>query len=213
MTLIIKKRFLDSDDIRLTAAAFKRYWRIQRAKDSQYYRQLGVLVLRTQDESQFIEFSIQCTWYRPVQEEQSQKTCARLFLRILPDRISQEISLELFQLQDSYFYETVGHKPMLSEKEVIGLFDGFINYLDKHNYMPTKSKEMIREDQEMWEMIPDTGWDRQMLKLWLNGFTAPEIGERIDRAEKTIRNRLTALRREHGDEIVPYKQQWRKMKK
>ncbi len=54
-----------------------------------------------------------------------------------------------------------------------------------------------------WELIPDHLWDRRALKLWWEGLTCPEIGERLSQAPKTIRNRLTLLRQAYGLEIVP----------
>ena len=54
-----------------------------------------------------------------------------------------------------------------------------------------------------WELVPDHLWDRQALRLWWDGLTCPEIGRRLSQAPKTVRNRLTMLRKEYGTEIVP----------
>jgi hypothetical protein len=54
-----------------------------------------------------------------------------------------------------------------------------------------------------WELIPDHLWDRRALRLWCDGLTSTEIGERISQAPKTVRNRLSQLRKQHGAEIVP----------
>jgi hypothetical protein len=45
--------------------------------------------------------------------------------------------------------------------------------------------------------------DDQILDLWCTGLTAKEIASRLGRAEKTILNSLTILRRSFGDEVVP----------
>jgi len=55
-----------------------------------------------------------------------------------------------------------------------------------------------------WELIPDHLWDRRALKLWWEGLTCPEIGERLSQAPKTIRNRLTQLRKAYGPAVVPF---------
>lgn len=57
-------------------------------------------------------------------------------------------------------------------------------------------------DDEPWLMIPDTGYDRRMLRLWWEGYTGPEIGVRVGKTPKTIYNRLWVLRGRHGTAIV-----------
>jgi hypothetical protein len=54
-----------------------------------------------------------------------------------------------------------------------------------------------------WALIPDHLWDRQALRLWWAGLTCVEIGVRISQAPKTVRNRLTQLRKQHGTAVVP----------
>jgi len=54
-----------------------------------------------------------------------------------------------------------------------------------------------------WELIPDHLWDRRALRLWWEGLTCPEIGRRLSQAPKTVRNRLTMLRKEYGTDVVP----------
>lgn len=53
---------------------------------------------------------------------------------------------------------------------------------------------------------PDTtlrGQNQELLRLWTDGLTAKEIGQRIGKTEKTIHNKITALRMAHGEERVP----------
>ncbi len=54
-----------------------------------------------------------------------------------------------------------------------------------------------------WELIPDHLWDRRALRLWWEGLTCPEIGRRLSQAPKTVRNRLTLLRKVYGTDVVP----------
>lgn len=44
---------------------------------------------------------------------------------------------------------------------------------------------------------------QELLQLWQSGHTAKEIALRIGKTEKTILNRLTLLRRSHGEQVVP----------
>jgi hypothetical protein len=64
------------------------------------------------------------------------------------------------------------------------------------------------------ELIPDHRWDRRVVKLWNDGHDCKEIADKIgDIAEKTVRNRLTELRKLYGDEIVPTDKQLKKIGK
>jgi len=56
---------------------------------------------------------------------------------------------------------------------------------------------------EPWKRIPDIGNNRMILKLWHEGYTAGEIAHRVNKSEKTIRNRLSDWRRDYGDGVVP----------
>ncbi len=53
-----------------------------------------------------------------------------------------------------------------------------------------------------WERIPDFSWDRQALRLWWEGHTHKEIGQKLHLAEKTVLNRLSSLRKTYGEDIV-----------
>jgi len=59
------------------------------------------------------------------------------------------------------------------------------------------------DDVPSWERIPEHAWDRQALKLWWEGFTSPEIGLQVNVTGDRVRNRLSELRKKHGNEIVP----------
>jgi len=58
-------------------------------------------------------------------------------------------------------------------------------------------------DEEPWMAVPDHGWDRQALELWWEGYTVGDVASHLSLSEKTVRNRLTALRQAYGAEIVP----------
>jgi hypothetical protein len=63
--------------------------------------------------------------------------------------------------------------------------------------------EVVTPTGRPWELIPDHLWERQALRLWWEGLTCPEIGRRLSQAPKTVRNRLTLLRKEYGTDVVP----------
>lgn len=51
-------------------------------------------------------------------------------------------------------------------------------------------------------VIPQ-GWRREAAILWRQGYSAPEIGEKLGYDAKTVANRLSELRQVYGEEIVP----------
>lgn len=61
-----------------------------------------------------------------------------------------------------------------------------------------------------WLQIPDKSWDRLALELWIKGYSPEEIHRRVNVTQERVRNRITELRNEHGERIVPYR---RKMPK
>lgn len=55
-----------------------------------------------------------------------------------------------------------------------------------------------------WLRIPDHNWDREVLRLWHEGLTCPEIeGKTAVASAARIRNRLSELRKEFGEDLVP----------
>ena len=58
---------------------------------------------------------------------------------------------------------------------------------------------------EPWEKIPNTGWDREVVRLWHEQLSAGQIGNKLGREAQTIRNRIAQLRGLYGEEIVPYR--------
>ena len=65
--------------------------------------------------------------------------------------------------------------------------------------------ELKKEPSQTWLMIPDRGWDRECIRLWHRGLTCKDIGIRLQKTDKTILNRLNQLRKEFGEQIVPYR--------
>lgn len=58
------------------------------------------------------------------------------------------------------------------------------------------------EEIDLLERIP-AGTSREIVRLWRQGLTAPEIGYRLNREAKTITNRIIDLRQAHGADVVP----------
>ncbi len=54
-----------------------------------------------------------------------------------------------------------------------------------------------------WELIPDVGNDRLIVRLWHEGESLKDIATALDRKPHTIRNRISILRGIYGDGIVP----------
>jgi hypothetical protein len=78
----------------------------------------------------------------------------------------------------------------------------------------TESKPTLNSTQEEskpWEQIPDRQWDRYALELWWKGYNCKEIADEITGiVGKTVRNRLTELRNNYKDVIVPRAKQLKK---
>ena len=83
---------------------------------------------------------------------------------------------------------------------------------------PTGQSETALEpgptDRPAWKQITDHGWDREALQLWWAGDTYPEIGEKLHKAPKTVRNRLSVLRKIYGTDLIPkHPQRWEHIRK
>lgn len=97
-------------------------------------------------------------------------------------------------------------------KDYKDLLEDIQGLLKEFNFNSSKLEEEEPLDSEgkLWYRIPDIGWDRIALKLWLNDYTHREIGLKLDFAPKTIQNRLTVLRKLHGTEVVPLRRRRKK---
>jgi hypothetical protein len=111
-------------------------------------------------------------------------------LREIQDRLVSMLALIPYQL--SYFQvrqvPEVGISPfqpvaIQPEEEII-------------RDIPKKAKSEVRE-------ISLHGDNQELLRLWAAGLTAKQIGLRTGKTEKTILNKLTVLRKAHGEELVP----------
>jgi len=65
--------------------------------------------------------------------------------------------------------------------------------------------EANKESTQVWLTIPDKGWDRECVRLWHRGLTCKDIGIRLHKTDKTILNRLNQLRKDFGEQTVPYR--------
>jgi len=54
-----------------------------------------------------------------------------------------------------------------------------------------------------WDSLPDK--DRKIIELWRAGATSKEIAQLFDLYPHTIDNKISALRKRYGEEIVPYR--------
>lgn len=76
--------------------------------------------------------------------------------------------------------------------------------------------EPATQDRPAWEQIRDHNWDREALQLWWAGYTCPEIGAQLQplKAPKTIRGRLSVLRKIYGTDLIPKQpQRWEHLRK
>jgi hypothetical protein len=100
-----------------------------------------------------------------------------------------------------------------------GLTQEFPGYTVSYGPLPTveddpqQSTSLTSTEVVPWEKIPDYRWDRAALELWWQGYECKEIADKIEEevADKTVRNRLSQLRRSYGEDIVPTDRQRRKI--
>ncbi len=64
-------------------------------------------------------------------------------------------------------------------------------------------EEITHKSPKLWQQIPDKGNDREILRLWHQGYTAPQIAAQFHYSERTIYNKIHQLRKKHGTKIVP----------
>lgn len=81
--------------------------------------------------------------------------------------------------------------------------DGLTAELDRLGFNPITSSGRPAAQAEPWLQVPEYRWDRRALELWWQGLTTSEIAARLGYTEKTIRNRLSALRATYGPQVVP----------
>ena len=58
---------------------------------------------------------------------------------------------------------------------------------------------------EPWNKIKDTNYDRLLVWYVWQGLSDPEIARKINRDKKTVTSRLSTLRTIYGSELVPYR--------
>ncbi|GIK39545.1 MAG: hypothetical protein BroJett011_33780 [Chloroflexota bacterium] len=76
-----------------------------------------------------------------------------------------------------------------------------------------ETTELIGESgTKPWNKISDYRWDRSAVELWWTGHTYAEIASKVDKTitAKTVMNRVSLLRKQYGEEVVPTDKQLRK---
>jgi hypothetical protein len=74
------------------------------------------------------------------------------------------------------------------------------------NHLPRSDGSPIPSG-ELWNLVPDHGYDRDLLRLWHEGYRVKEIGERMHISASRLYARLDKLRKIHGIIIVPYRRE------
>lgn len=70
---------------------------------------------------------------------------------------------------------------------------------------PKPQNQEIASIPEVWMDIPDVGANRDILRHWHQGLTCEQIAVRVSLTEKTVLNRIHKLRKQYGNEVVPYR--------
>ena len=60
--------------------------------------------------------------------------------------------------------------------------------------LESKLQQIEQTPRNPWEMIPDLAYDRKLVELWHSGQTVLEIAKQLDKDDKTIEGRISALR-------------------
>ena len=117
--------------------------------------------------------------------------------------------------------------------EIVELYPNFLNPVEVTIYCPVPDfitwnmqieefllshipvwdgSNKVRKDvaQPIWETIPGNQQNRRILELWHKNLSSPVISDRLGLEPQTIYNILTALRKEYGEEIVPFHSRGRK---
>ncbi|MFQ5796024.1 MAG: helix-turn-helix transcriptional regulator [Candidatus Bipolaricaulia bacterium] len=94
------------------------------------------------------------------------------------------------------------------EPAVLPVFQDLVEEIEQR--WPAEEKVSPSEEQSTedkpWKKIPDLRQDRKLVKLWHDGLPMKKIGKKLGMSPKTVRNRLSELRKIYGEEIVPYRQ-------
>ena len=81
-----------------------------------------------------------------------------------------------------------------------------VQLLEDHTEnLPLASIQPVGAIQDPWLLIPDSGNNRQIVRLWNEQWTCKEISRKVGGTEKTILNRINLLRKQFGPQIVPYR--------
>jgi hypothetical protein len=130
----------------------------------------------------------------------------------------------LYNNNDEYNNEIDKYYSLPYEKDLcVNDDDRYINKIKK--YMKNLFEESIIQfyiknedskkfigrigENEHLQNIPNSGYDRKLVKLLQEGKNAKDIALELGVDRKTIFNRESELRRLYGKELVPYRQKWR----
>lgn len=58
-------------------------------------------------------------------------------------------------------------------------------------------------EKQSWEENVVVHWHREMIMMWQNGYTAPEIAQKFNKKPRTVTNRISDYRAKLGEGIVP----------
>jgi hypothetical protein len=128
------------------------------------------------------------------------------------DTMFKHFAAELDKLEEQYAKSGQGMARMPTQPvEDEGLGPGHGTGLSQDKESRMVDPEVSSPAEDAWNKIPDLGWDRQALELWWRGYQIPQIADRLHLTEKTVRNRMSALRKIYTEDIVPTAEQLRQM--
>jgi len=96
-----------------------------------------------------------------------------------------------------------------SEKE-IGKTDKFEDVTNSKEQITTPQSNKTEFLKQILEKVGDKEWDRMAVELWWQGYTAREIGAKVQASEGRVTNRISELRQKYGKKIVPLDRERRK---
>lgn len=65
--------------------------------------------------------------------------------------------------------------------------------------------KLVTVDVDWIQGVRDVGNDREIIRLWREGNPTKEIGLRVNRKSSTITKKISELRKEYREKIVPYR--------
>jgi hypothetical protein len=131
----IKEFFLEHDgNVGRTADAFDAFWRKYSGERAEGYHEYGVSAERICKKEYLIEYTVYCYWTNEFREIEEKRVRANIRFQSLSED-KQKLVLSILrpsseQYQDDYERFGYGLEPMLSERNVINIFDAFKDHWD-----------------------------------------------------------------------------------